>query len=255
MIPNRVTKFIKSLQIKKYRKQHLAFFVEGAKSVAELLKSDFEVTTLIGTPVFFKENFILIKNRGFEVFEANEEELSSLGSFKTNNSCLAIAKMKPNQKLDIKENELVLGLDDVRDPGNLGTIIRVADWYNITKIICSENCAELYNPKVVSSTMGSFTRVKLFYTDLAGFVKNVKAPVYGAFLEGENVHDLAMPNPGGLIIMGNESNGISSAVEDIIKHKVLIPQYGAAESLNVAIATAIICDNFRRKEAAMLRPL
>lgn len=229
----------------------MAFFVEGAKSVTELLKSDFEVTTLIASPVFLNENYILFKNKAIEVFEAKEDELSSLGAFKNNNSCLAIAKTKPNELIAMEERELVLGLDDVRDPGNLGTIIRVADWYHITKIVCSENCAEFYNPKVISATMGSFTRVQICYTDLIRFVKNSNVAVYGAFLDGNNVHDLPLSTPGGIIIMGNESFGISPALESIIQNKVLIPQYGEAESLNVAIATAIICDNFRRKEDAI----
>lgn len=248
MIPKRITKFIKSLQIKKYRKQHFSFFVEGAKSVAELLNSDFEVTTIIGTPVFLKENFISLKNKNIEIFEADEDELSSLGSFKNNNSCLAVAKMKANVPVKIEQNELLLALDEVRDPGNLGTILRIADWYNINKVICSENCAEFYNPKVISSTMGSFTRVQLYYTDLENYVKNLVIPVYGAFLEGENVHHFKVDQPGGLIIMGNESNGINAELGKLIENKISIPQYGNAESLNVAIATAILCDNFRRKE-------
>ncbi|MDQ3394381.1 MAG: RNA methyltransferase [Bacteroidota bacterium] len=249
MIPKRVTKFIKSLQIKKYRKQHNTFFVEGAKSVVELLESDYEVTTLIGTPVFLKENNFLLKNSKFEVFETDEAELSSLGNFKTNNACLATARTKPNEIQKINDGELVLGLDDVRDPGNLGTIIRVADWYGVKKIICSINCAEFYNPKVISATMGSFTRVKLFYTDLLGFVKHCQYPVYGAFLDGENVHNIPLNGPGGFIIMGNESSGINKELENFVGTKILIPQFGGAESLNVSIATAIICDNFRRKEA------
>ncbi len=251
MISKSVTKFIKSLQIKKYRNQHQAFLVEGAKSVNELLISDFEVTTILGTSVFLNENINLIRYKKIEVFESSEDELSSLGTFKTNNSCLAIAKMKPNQKLFIQDKELVLGLDDVRDPGNLGTIIRVADWYAIQKIICSENCAEFYNPKVISASMGSFTRVKIYYTDLESYINNITVPIYGAFLEGSNVHDMPMVERGGLIIMGNESKGINLYLEKSINHKILIPRYGVAESLNVAIATAIICDNFRRKEIAM----
>ncbi|CAN5201492.1 RNA methyltransferase [soil metagenome] len=248
MIPKRITKFIKSLQIKKYRRQHQSFLVEGAKSVIELIYSDFEITTLLGTPVFLKENKNLLKDKSFEVFESSVEELSSLGTFKSNDSALATAKMKPENKVNIAEGEWAVGLDDIKDPGNLGTIIRIADWYGFSKVICSENSAEFYNPKVISATMGSFTRIDIFYTDLLSFIKNLNVPVYGAFLQGKDIHTFPLKESGGLIVMGNESAGIGQELAHIIHHKISIPQYGQAESLNVAIATAIICDNFRRKE-------
>lgn len=235
------------MQIKKYRKQHQSFLVEGAKSVIELLKSDFEITTLLGTSVFLNENESLLKSKDIEKLTVREQDLVDLGTFQTNNAGLAIAKIKENSDLQLKPDELALALDDIRDPGNLGTIIRIADWYGITKIICSLNCAEVYNPKVINATMGSFTRVDLFYTDLAAYLNMYKGVVYGAFLEGENIHSSVLRENGGLIVMGNESNGISDELAPLIKDKINIPRYGEAESLNVAIATAIICDNFRRK--------
>ena len=127
----------------------------------------------------------------------------------------------------------------------MGTIIRIADWYGIHKIIASPTTAEVYNPKVISSTKGSFTRVNLYYTDLENYLTQYSGAVYGALMDGENVHSMAFET-GGLIVMGNESNGISDVVQKKISHKITIPRFGQAESLNVAIATAVICDNLRR---------
>jgi TrmH family RNA methyltransferase len=136
-------------------------------------------------------------------------------------------------------------LDEVRDPGNLGTIIRIADWYGINKLIFSTHTAEFYNPKVIQSSMGSFTRVQFYYGDLAQAFQDWKLPVYGAFLEGESIHELVNPTPG-VLLLGNESQGISKEVEKWVSSKITIPSFGKAESLNVAIATAIFCDNFKR---------
>jgi RNA methyltransferase, TrmH family len=252
MIPKRITKFIKSLQIKKYRRQHQSFLVEGAKSVIELFRSDFQITTLIGTPVFLNENKNFLKDN-FEYFEGKEDELSSLGSFRSNNAALAIARMKPYKEPEVAEGEWVIGLDEVKDPGNLGTIIRIADWYGIKKIICSENCAEFYNPKVISATMGSFTRIQVSYTDLCNFITNLNLPIYGAFLDGMDIHRLTFKKPGGLLVMGNESRGIGKELAKKINQKIRISQYGKAESLNVAVATAILCDNFRRLEKELVK--
>jgi RNA methyltransferase, TrmH family len=153
--------------------------------------------------------------------------------------------MKPNVPFTPEKGELVIALDEVRDPGNLGTIIRIADWYGINKLVFSTHSAEFYNPKVIQATMGSFTRVEFFYADLNEVFSQWKLPVFGAFLDGENIHQMGKINPG-VILMGNESNGISSDLAKQVNHKVTIPGYGQAESLNVAIATAIICDNFKR---------
>jgi TrmH family RNA methyltransferase len=138
-------------------------------------------------------------------------------------------------------------LDDIRDPGNLGTIMRVADWYGINKIVASEETADVYNSKVIQSSMGSFTRVNIFYTDLGRYLSESTTPVFGAFLDGENVHEINF-GKGGLIIIGNEAKGISEAVEKFVTKRITIPRFGQAESLNAAIATAVICDNVRRKQ-------
>jgi RNA methyltransferase, TrmH family len=236
-------RYIKSLQVKKYRKQEQCFIVEGAKSVQELLQSDFHTLTLLATGEFLATQNI----RGVErIEEVSEKDLQGLGEFQTSTSVLAVAKMKSNSPVKVADSEYGLVLDDIRDPGNLGTIIRTADWYGITKIIASLETADFYNPKVISATMGSFTRTSIFYTDLASFLEHERSrPVYGAYLEGRNVYDLKFA-PGGLIVIGNESRGINDNLEKFISQKITIPRVGKAESLNAAIAAAVIIDNLRR---------
>ena len=234
-------KYIKSLQVKKYRKQEQCFIVEGAKTVQELLASDFEIVDLFGTPDFLGSLNIV---RG-TVHEVSETELSALGEFQSNNAALAVARMKSNEPLNVSDAEFALALDDIRDPGNLGTIIRTADWYVINKIIASSETADFYNPKVITSTMGSFTRVKIFYTDLVSYLSTIKLSTFGAFLDGEDIHQVKF-GKGGIIVIGNESRGISEALEQLITQRITIPRYGQAESLNAGMATAVICDNLRR---------
>ncbi len=246
MLSKNTVKFIKSLQQKKFRKQEHAFFVEGNKNVTELLGSDFKVTHLLYTTKFAESHPELVSRPGMAGYEVDQKTLQAMGSFVTNDSALAVADMKDNRPLQLHKNELAIALDDVRDPGNLGTIIRIADWYGIKKLILSEETADFYNPKVLNSSMGSFTRMDFFYTDLGEFLSRLDAPVYGAFLEGENVHQMDL-HAEGIILMGNESRGISDRLASRVTHRLTIPAFGQAESLNVAIATAVICDNFRRK--------
>lgn len=246
MLSKNTFKFIKSLQLKKFRKQENSFFVEGTKNVTELLGSDFEVTHLLFTDRFKESCRELVDSFAAEKYEVTPEILQKIGSFLSNDSALAVGKTKRNLPISIEPGELILVLDDVRDPGNLGTIIRVADWYGIKKLIFSEQTADFYNPKVLNASMGSFTRISFFYTDLKDFLKEVNLPVYGAFLEGQNIHQLDLKGEG-VILMGNESKGISRELIPLVTHKITIPSFGVAESLNVAIATAVICDNFRRK--------
>ena len=241
MISKAKAKFIKSLQVKKYRKQEQSFVVEGKKGVEELLKSDFVVTTLCATREFIESH----EFGNIEIIEATSDDLSNIGSAETNDTALAIAKTKQNIRPEIKTGEYALVLDDIRDPGNLGTIIRTADWYGVRHIIASDETADLYNPKVIRSTMGSFCRVSVFYCDLNEFMPDWKGETYGAFLGGTNIHDMAFGN-GGLVVIGNESNGISEEVSKYIKQKITIPKFGGAESLNASIATAVILDNVKR---------
>ena len=242
MLSKATIKFIKSLQVKKYRKQEQSFVVEGAKSVEELLASDFDVVSVLATPQFLAQTKAPLRG---EVIEVTETILETLGEFQSNRTALAIAKIKPNSPLRVQGSEYALVLDGIRDPGNLGTIIRTADWYGISKVIASPETADLYNAKVISATMGSFTRVQLYYTDLGTYLSACGVPVYGAFLEGEDVHRVAF-KASGLLVIGSESHGISAEVERFVTEKITIPRFGAAESLNAGLATAVICDNIRR---------
>ena len=242
MISKATIKFIKSLQIKKYRKHEQCFTVEGAKSVLELLASDFEPVMVLGTKEFLNH---LPSGFSGNVQEATPQELEMAGEFQSNESALAVARMKENKPFMVTENEFALAVDDIRDPGNLGTIIRTADWYGIKKIIASQETADFYNSKVITATMGSFTRTEIFYTNLDEYLAGFQGNVMGAFLNGHNVHQFAFGN-GGILVIGNEARGISQAIEARVTHKITIPRYGQAESLNASIATAIICDNIRR---------
>lgn len=235
-------KFIKSLQVKKYRKQEQCFLIEGAKSVLELLKSDFDVIMVVGTESFLSS--VQIPEQ-IEVIAVSEKELEVIGEFQTNDSAIAVAKQKENLPITLNPNEFALVLDDIRDPGNLGTIIRTADWYGINKIVASLETADCYGSKVITSTMGSFTRTHIYYTALIPFLQKTSLPIYGAFLEGENIHKMNFES-GGLIVIGNESRGIDAEVARFVTKKITIPRFGHAESLNAAIATAVICDNLRR---------
>lgn len=246
MISKAKIKHIKALQVKKYRKEEQCFVVEGAKSVLEVLRSDFEVVWLAATTNFII-NFGDQVRSGVEVAEATAAELMQAGSFQSNDGALAIVRMKPNTPLAIADKEWTLVLDDIRDPGNLGTIIRTADWYGVNQIIASAETADFYNPKVISASMGSFCRAKIFYTDLSSYLKNTKEDVFGTFLEGIDVHKVSFAD-GGLIVIGNESNGISPEIEELVTNRITIPRYGQAESLNAAIATGIVLDVLRSKK-------
>jgi RNA methyltransferase, TrmH family len=245
MISKAKVKYINSLQVKKYRIQEQSFVVEGAKSVIELLQSDFETVWIAATEDFIGQHDKQLRASKAEIIEATNEQLSSLGSFQTNDAALAVARIKPNRSLSIDEGEVVLVLDSIRDPGNLGTIIRTADWYGVRKIIASEETADFYNPKVLSSSMGSFCRVAIQYVSLVDYLTLVRKPIYGTFLDGLDVHSLSF-SKGGLIIIGNESNGISREVERLVSQKITVPRFGKAESLNAAIATGIILDVVRQ---------
>lgn len=247
MISKAKVKYIKSLQVKKYRIEEQSFVVEGAKSVIELLKSDFVTTWVAATEDFISQYEKELWSSKAEVVVAKVDELSALGSFQSNDAALAVARIKPNRSLTIEEGEIALVLDSIRDPGNLGTIIRTADWYGVKNIIASEETADFYNPKVLSASMGSFCRMSIQYVSLVDYLTAVRKPIFGTFLDGIDVHQLSFLS-GGLIVIGNESNGISPEVEKLVSQKITLPRFGQAESLNAAIATGIILDVVRHSK-------
>lgn len=247
---NHTIKLIRSLHQKKYRNQEQLFTVEGTKSVLELLASDLQTKKLFYTEKFENQYFSFIqkaKNRIPEVERITQKQLEKITTFKTNDTVLAVVKIPKNQSFPFHHahDEFALALADIRDPSNLGTIIRIADWYGISKIICSETCVDWYNPKTISASMGSFIRIKSFYTNLESFLPQIQLPVFGAFMEGTPIHEFEEISKG-IILIGNESQGIPKNLESIVSQKITIPRFGHAESLNAGIATAIICDNFMR---------
>ena len=243
MISKQQAKFVKSLKLKKYRRKAASFLVEGAKNVEELLSADYDVTHLFVTKKFLEE-YPQFADRSFEL--CNEKDLVSIGTFQSNEYALAVASIK-EKPLDLSTVDFVLALDNVSDPGNLGTIIRIADWYGINTILAGTGTADFYNPKVINASMGSFARVDMHYIDLEKFFKeNSTHRIYGAMLEGKSVHELHIELPA-ILLMGNESYGISHSLRPYIDQQLTIPRQGRAESLNVAVSTAIICDNLLRK--------
>ncbi len=244
MLTKNNIKFIKSLQLKKFRQKERLFIVEGEKNTVELLASDFEIQSLVISTNFSEKYPDLIQKKSCPVVITDAKTISQLGTYNSNEMSVAIVK-EPNSKI-FSNNGIQLVLDDIRDPGNLGTIIRIADWYGIQNLICSATTAEFFNPKVISASMGSIFRINLFREELNAFLtKNDSTKVYGAFMVGENVHKTKFDN-NAFIIIGNESHGVNSSLISHINHKINIPKIGQAESLNAAMATAIICDNVFR---------
>ncbi|NVJ87421.1 MAG: RNA methyltransferase [Algoriphagus sp.] len=247
MLSKNTVKFIKSLHQKKYRISSQRFFVEGEKSVLEVLHSNFLVETLFATTQFLEKHEGMLSRMNLEIQEASQKQLEAMGFYQSNDMALALVKMKENLPIIPEKGDWVVALDDVRDPGNLGTIIRIADWYGIRKLFFSNQTADFYNPKVIQASMGSFCRVDFSYGDLFSWIKNYEGPIYGAFMDGENIHGF-QEIKAGVLVMGNESNGVSKEIESLVTQKLAIPSFGQAESLNVAIATAILCDNLKRLE-------
>lgn len=240
MVSKNQIKLITSLQQKKYRKQEQLFIAEGIKVVQELLFSNFELLYLFTT----KQDFLDVSKD--KVHAITDSELKKISTLANPNTCLAVFKM-PNPK-EWNEKGLILALDDVRDPGNLGTIIRLCDWFGIETLFCSEESVDIYNPKVVQATMGSISRVNIVYGDLELFLKESSLPVFGTFMDGNNIYQEKLPKEG-IIVMGNEANGISPSVEKLVSQRIAIPRFGnlqLTESLNVATATAIILSEFKR---------
>lgn len=242
MVSKNQIKLITSLQQKKYRNSEKLFFAEGVKVIQELLQSNFELEHLFTTQPDF--NDILPSQKS--IIAASD--LKKITALSTPNSCLAIFKIPKAQ--EIEQKGLILALDDIRDPGNLGTILRLCDWFGIKDLVCSLTTVDIYNPKVVQATMGSISRVRVHYVDLEAFIESANLNVYGTFMTGDTIYNLKLPNEG-IIVMGNEANGISAIIEKIISNRITIPRFGdlqLTESLNVATATAIVLNEFRRAQ-------
>ena len=241
MISKNQLKLIRALGQKKYRKQYNQYLVQGEKNVLELLNSGLSIAHIFATPAFITAHQTALA--AHQVIEADEDSLTKASTLVSNNAAIAVVDMPSQQALPT--SGLILALDGVSDPGNLGTIIRVADWYGIKHIVTSTDSADAYNPKTISATMGSFARVSVTQTDLTSYLPSLNLPVYGAFLEGENIHKTALKQDA-VLLMGSESHGIRADCGSLVTDKITIPAYGQAESLNVAMATGIILDNFKR---------
>ena len=242
MVSKNQIKLITSLQQKKYRSLNQLFFAEGVKVIQELLESNFELEHLYTTEPLFLEVDSAKKTI------IGESDLKKISALATPNNCLALFKI-PKAKAVI-EKGLIVALDDIRDPGNLGTILRLCDWFGIEQLLCSEQTVDVYNPKVVQATMGSIARVNVNYVDLEAFLEQTKLSIFGTFMDGNNIYKAVLPSEG-IVVMGNEANGISENIEKTIKNRLTIPRFGhlqQTESLNVATATAIVLSEFRRKE-------
>ena len=239
MVSKNQIKLISSLQQKKQRIAHQLFIAEGIKGIQELLDASFELDHLYTT----QNDFEMVSNNQKTV--VSDADLKKISALATPNTCLAVFKMPKEKKMEA--SGLILVLDSVRDPGNLGTIMRLCDWFGIQQLICSKETVDIYNPKVVQATMGSIARVTVSYVDLNDFLTTTSLPVFGTFMNGDNIYKTALPQEG-IIVMGNEANGISPELEKIIKNRLTIPRFGTiqkTESLNVATATAIVLSEFR----------
>lgn len=242
-------KFIQSLKQKRARVELGCFVAEGNKMVGDILNL-IPVQMIVATEEWLKEH--PVRDSQTKVIVANRKEIEQISFLKTPQDVIAVLPIREyGFERDIAQRELCLALDGVQDPGNLGTIVRIADWFGIEHIFCSKECADLYNPKTVQSTMGAFVRVKVIYVDLLDFLASQQSvPLYGTLLDGDNIYKQEL-TPHGIIVMGSEGQGISPEIESLITHRLFLPNYPAGkactESLNVAIATSLTCAEFRRR--------
>ncbi len=235
MLSKNETKYIKSLSHKKHRDEERLLIAEGPKLAEEILKSDFVIKHVYAT----KEWLHAQSQIAAPVTEIAEAELTNISNLQTANEVLVIAEQKVLSNEPFLSGNITLALDGIQDPGNFGTIMRIADWFGIKQIVASEDSVEEYNPKVVQSTMGSICRVDVWYKDLQQWIEQMDIPVYGALLNGQNVYELKGIKEG-LLVIGSEAKGIREPLKSKIIHPVTIPKRGGAESLNAAVATGII---------------
>lgn len=249
MISKSKIKLIASLSQKKFRDETSLFIAEGTKLVTDLAPA-FQCFLLIATPQWLAENNDI---KADEIIETDIDELKKISNQKSPQGVLAVFRQPTYTYNPLELNhKLSLALDDVQDPGNLGTILRIADWFGITDVFCSEYTADAFSPKTVQATMGALARVKVHTVNLNEFLQSCagKLPIYGTFMDGENIYSKTLTQHG-MIVMGNEGNGISPTIEKLVTEKLLIPNYPAgqvtSESLNVGVATALVCGEFRRR--------
>lgn len=239
MLSKNQIKLIKSLSQKKFRQQLSLFTVEGPKGISEFLNSDFKLHALYATDAIFKVSMD-------EISIISETDLKRISNLKNPNTALAIFEIPKPQS--IVTDGLIVALDNVRDPGNLGTIIRLCDWFGVTQLVCSESTVDCFNPKVVQATMGSLTRVKVVYQDLESLIRSTELQSYAAVMDGSDLYKTNLSS-NSVIVLGNEANGISKEIEALADHKITIPRFGQyqlTESLNVANAAAIVLSEFKR---------
>lgn len=240
MLTKNQIKLIVSLSQKKFRSQHRLFVVEGLKGIDEFLNSNFKLVHLYSTSTTFD-----IDATKFTI--VSDGDLKKITNLKSHNGTLALFEIP--EPVAVDTSKLIVALDAVRDPGNLGTIIRLCDWFGIEHLICSATTVDCFNPKVVQATMGSLTRVSIHYLDLEQFLSQSNTQIFGAFMEGESIYKAELPDKG-IVVMGNEANGISPMIEKLTDRKISIPRFGShqnTESLNVATATAVILSEFKRR--------
>ena len=240
MLSKNQLKFIRSLKKKKFRQTEQLFLAEGIKVVEELIKSSFIVHQLYAT-----ESYSNTLNTP-DIQLITDKELALVSDFSSPNQILGIFEI-PKSK-DLVEQGITVVLDEINDPGNLGTIIRLCDWFGVSQLVCSENTVDCYNQKVVQASMGSLTRVSINYVDLEVYLSNEKRTIYGTFLQGGNIYTCKLEK-NAVIVLGNEANGISNQIEQLVHKKITIPQFGEqqnTESLNVAMSTAIVLSEFKR---------
>ena len=252
MLSKQVTKIIQNLEKKKFREKYQLFKVEGEKLVGELLQSTFKIHSLFANPTWIEAHHSQLE--GIQATVVNQPEMSKLSNFQSLPEVIALVHISAYtyQKSEIQE-QLSLLLNGIQDPGNLGTILRVADWFGIRHIFCDSDCAGIYNPKCVQASMGAIFRVKTYYTELIPLIREIKTqdfPIYGTFLHGRNIYTTPLKSKG-FIIMGNEGRGITPELEAEINCKLTIPSFAqnefATESLNVGVATGIILSEFKRR--------
>ncbi len=253
MLSKHLTNIIQNLEKKKFREKYNLFKIEGEKLVQELFLSDMKVDTLIARPSWIERN--RRKAQSYNTIEVNEIEMGRVSNFKSLPEVIALAQIpvKEHSPEEIK-NELSIVLNGIQDPGNLGTILRLSDWFGVRHVFCDHDCANIFNPKSVQASMGAIFRVNVFYLDLVEFIPQFvdqDFPCYGAFLEGENIYRTELRTKG-FIVMGNEGNGISPEIERFVTRKITIPSFAhspySTESLNVGVATGIILSEFKRIE-------